>query len=485
MARGYGRRPALTCAALVALLAVTGCGPAGQTGPIAPTGPRASELYAADGHTLVARFDDGDPHASCLAVPVNEWGFYCDYLVSWWAAQPAFGGDAAQRLDRLRHGGYRITGSLDVKLEKAAVSRVEAQRPTGGPGLLTVLSLQPGTGRIRAMATNRKFAASAQPSPTGPYSPVVDYPQTTAAVFSGEPGLQAPGSTYMMFTVVAALEKGIPLGHLIDTQRRYVSGFALDARNPAACQGPHYCPTAAPDDPLGPRTMWEALSHRMTTYFVPLEEQVGADAVVDVAKRLGITFPGQADAALLARNGKDWGSFTLGVVGTSTLDLADAYATLGADGVHCDPLPVAGIAGTDGRPVPGGEPHCTSVLRPDVARAALDAGRCPVGDRSAFGDVCGAPGPAAEVRALVGQPVAGQLGLLPGDFRNTSALVVVDPQVVTAGFDTDSPRCAGCDRPGPADIAATVRAVAGTQHDALAGLSSVDIPAPPASLARG
>ena len=447
--------------------------------------PRASELYAADGHTLIARFDGPDPHASCLATPVNEWGFYCDYLVTWWAARPAFGGDPAQRLDRLRHGGYRITGSLDVRLEKAALSRVEEQRPTGGPDLLTVLTLQPGTGRIRAMATNRKFGTAPGPSPTGPHSPVVDYPRTTAAVFSGEPGLRLPGSTYLMFTVVAALEKGIPLSHVIDTQSRYVSGYVIDAKSPAACQGPHYCPTAAPGDPLGPRTMWEALNHRMTTYFVPLEQQVGADAVVDVAKRLGISFLDQYDSMLAAGKAKEWGAFTLGVAGTTTLDLADAYATLGADGVHCDPLPVVRIAGTDGKPLPDGEPHCTSVLRPDVTRAALDAGRCPVGDRSAFGDVCGAPGPAAEVRQVVGQPVAGQLGLLPDDPRNTSALVVANPALVTAGFDSDSPRCPGCAEPGPADIAAIVRAVAGTQHDALAGMSPVDIPAPPASLARG
>jgi hypothetical protein len=159
MPREYGRGAALICAALVALLALTACGPA------APTVPRASELYAADGHTLIARFDGPDPHASCLATPVNEWGFYCDYLVTWWAARPAFGGDPAQRLDRLRHGGYRITGSLDVRLEKAALSRVEEQRPTGGPDLLTVLTLQPGTGRIRAMATNRKFGTAPGPAP--------------------------------------------------------------------------------------------------------------------------------------------------------------------------------------------------------------------------------------------------------------------------------------------------------------------------------
>ena len=40
----------------------------------------------------------------------------------------------------------------------------------------------------------------------------------------------------------------------------------------------------------GTHNMWSAFGESVNTYFVPLQEQVGAENVVDVAKRLGIKF---------------------------------------------------------------------------------------------------------------------------------------------------------------------------------------------------
>ena len=87
----------------------------------------------------------------------------------------------------------------------------------------------------------------------------------------------------------------------------------------------------------------------------------------------------------LAANAGGWGAFTLGVADTTPLDLANAYATIAAGGVYCAPLPVNSIANAAGQPVEAANPNCHQAVAPDIAAAAVDATRCPIGEQSAYG----------------------------------------------------------------------------------------------------
>ncbi len=91
----------------------------------------------------------------------------------------------------------------------------------------------------------------------------------------------------------------------------------------------------------------ERLRPSVNTYFVWLEQQVGPQAVVDMAKKLGMTFRATADEEL-SHNAASWGAFTLGVADTTPLDLANAYATVAAGGLYCAPLPVNSIVDSTG-----------------------------------------------------------------------------------------------------------------------------------------
>ncbi|GAA2393824.1 penicillin-binding transpeptidase domain-containing protein [Dactylosporangium salmoneum] len=488
-----GRRAALAVALVLVVGAVVGVAvwrsrDTAEPGaaPASP-GPRASELYAADDTTLIARFDTDDPRESCLRVPVNDWGYFCDYVVTWWRAQDAFGADDAQRLDRLRHGGYRISGSLDPRLQAGAKQRVDQVLPVGDPKVFSLATIEPGTGLVRTMAVNRNFRRppGTSASPADPDQPPsrpagADSVDALVAGDANTPG-GAAGAPFMMFTLAAALEGGLTLDHAIDTKRVYESNFVIDPNSPAACHGPHWCPanTGDPAYLSGRRTMWDAFGHAVVTYFVALEERVGADKAVAMAQRLGITFRSPVDQQYgLSPNSTHWGAFTLGVSATTTLDLANAYATLAADGTHCDLLPVARVVDAGGRPAPGVGPHCEPVLRPEVARAAIDAGRCPLGDESAFGgERCGTgKAPAATVRDAVGRPVSGQVG--------TVSVVVAGPQLVTAGMIAGAPGAnAGTAQIGSGVSEGAVGAVAGVEHDGLAPLPPRDFTAPPREVA--
>ncbi|WP_432994592.1 penicillin-binding transpeptidase domain-containing protein [Dactylosporangium sp. CA-233914] len=490
-----GRRSALAAAVVLVVAAVAGVvlwrsRDAALPEASASPQPRASELYAADDTTLIARFDSDDPRESCLRVPVNDWGYFCDHVVTWWQAQAAFGADEAQRLDRLRHGGYRIGGSLDPRLQAGAKQRVDQVRPVSAPEVFTLAAIEPGTGLIRTMAVNRNFRRPPSPSPAASDRPVWPYagPDLVDPLVAGDantPG-DAAGAPFMMFTLAAALEGGLTLDHTIDTTRVYESNYMIDPQSPVACHGGHWCPANAGDSAYlsGRRTMWDAFGHAVVTYFVALEERIGADKAVAMAQRLGITFRSPVDRQLSEPpNSRSWGAFTLGVSSTTALDLANAYATLAADGTRCDPLPVARVLDAAGRPAPGVGPRCEPVLRPEVARAAIDAGRCPLGDRSAFGDRCGAGTvPATTVRDTVGRPVSGQSGQT-GD-RRTFSVVVAGPQLVTGGMIATAPGVNG----GGVQIDSgvpegAIQVVAGVEHDGLAPLPTRDFTAPPRELA--
>jgi membrane peptidoglycan carboxypeptidase len=231
-----------------------------------------------------------------------------------------------------------------------------------------------------------------------------------------------------MFTMLAALESGLPLNTALTTKSPVRTQWP--ASGPGSCGG-FYCPSnATPKWMDGTRTMWNGFGRSVNTYFVKLEEQVGAEKVVAMAQRLGITFRAQKDAEMARDSASGWGSFTLGVSATTPLDLANAYATLAADGMYCAPLPVRSITDATGQPVAAAQPACRQVVTPEVARAGIDAARCPVGQQSAFGRCDG--GTADGISSVVGRPVAGKTG--SSENNATETFVATTPQLAAAGI---------------------------------------------------
>ena len=430
----------------------------------------------------------------CTSVLHNDWGFMCDYLQRWWMQQQAFGADPYERENRLKSGGYTIYTSLDVKAQAAAKRNIEKRVKIGDWRALMLAGVEPGTGHIRLMATNRRF--SNDQSHNGPRTDrrkgvMSNYPNTTNPLISGDgaiTGYQA-GSTFKIFTMVAALEHGYPLDYTINTTSPYKSKYIIEDNSPAACKGTHfYCPTnATPDWMNGSRNMWTGFGRSVNTYFVPLEERAGAENAVDVAKRLGIKFrahgtrenPRDAEFAATPEAANQWGAFTLGVSATTPLDVANAYATLAADGRYCEPLPVMEIDDLHGNKLDAASPRCKQVVDRNVARAAVDAARCPLGDQSAFGKCDGAT--ERQGRSIVDKPIAGKTGTTDGDM--TASLMAMTRQLAVMGTlaDPDAPN----DPPTKMRHDPVNMAVLHTLHDALADKPALGFAAPTAKMAYG
>ena len=69
--------------------------------------------------------------------------------------------------------------------------------------------------------------------------------------------------------------------------------------------------------------------------------------------------------------------------------MANAYATLAADGKYCEPTPVQEITDKDGKKLDVANPRCTQAVDPTSPAPPIDAARCPVGDQSAYGKCAG------------------------------------------------------------------------------------------------
>src|SRR5205814_5522830 len=278
------------------------------------------------------------------------------------------------------------------------------------------------------------------------------------------------GSTFKLFTMLAALSAGRTLDTRFDAPAQLRTRWPADGTG--SCGG-HWCPVN--DNPPwmdGSRTMWSGFGRSVNTYFVWLEEQIGPRRAVEMAERLGIRFRAESDARL-ADAPDSWGSFTLGVADTTPLDLAEAYATVAAGGTYCAPLPVLSITDASGQPVAAADPSCHRAVNADVAAAAVDAARCPVGQQSAFHRCDG--GTAPEVSAILGgRPAGGKTG--SSEQNATETFVGFTAQLAAAAIaaDPDDPRDAvGYGVSGQVDSA-----VAHVLAAALAGQPYRDFPPP-------
>ncbi len=395
---------------------------------------------------------------NCGAVPAehNDWGFFCDYFRQWWDEQPAFGSTVQEREQALIEGGYRIVTSLDPAVQANALHQSLSVYGYGSKRALPIAVVQPGTGRVLALAVNRHYSLAANPHKRM-------YPNTVNQLVAGGDGTNGypSGSTFKMFTMLAALEQGWSLSAAFNATSPLVTRYP--ASGDGSCGG-YWCPTN--DNPHwmdGHRNMWTGFGRSVNTYFVWLEEHVGAQNAVAMAQRLGITFRAPSDAALAKHSAKSWGSFTLGVADTTPLDLANAYATVAAEGMYCSPSPVLSITDHSGNAVKAANPNCKRVLDADVARAATDAARCPVGQQSADGHGCDGGTGAVAAHIIGARPLAGKTG--SSENNETETFVGFTPQIAAAGIaaDPDDPR----DHVGTGVENAVVAAVAWTIEGAL------------------
>ncbi|MDI5940467.1 transglycosylase domain-containing protein, partial [Micromonospora sp. DH15] len=173
----------------------------------------AEQATAAQAEKVTLRPTQQPNGCTAVADGHDDWGFFCDYLRQWWLTQPAFGETVAEREQALRRGGYTVVTSLDPKLQQTAQQQATAVYGYDDKRALPIAAVQPGTGRVLAMAVNRHYSLDANPDGQA------NHPNTVNPLISGGGGVDGyqAGSTFKLFTMLAALENGKQLATAVDT----------------------------------------------------------------------------------------------------------------------------------------------------------------------------------------------------------------------------------------------------------------------------
>ncbi|WP_051393645.1 transglycosylase domain-containing protein [Glycomyces arizonensis] len=402
-----------------------------------------------------------ETRSECVDVATANWGFFCDYFKEWWASQELFGETERDRLSLLKRGGFRIVTSLDPDLQSAAMDAIHDEIDDDDPRALGSVAITPGTGHVRSMAVNRVYSLDQSgngPRTDGEEGPS-NYPNTTIPLLSGNDEVSGfpAGSTFKMFTMLAALEQGWPLKTTLSSPKQYTSQYTVGegADEDVKCNKQYdeynnpfwnWCPTTEGYSANQLLDFWGMFGKSSNTAFVQLQEMIGTSKAVEMAERLGIDFGSTSGVEQARHDAEDaeadpddfidehYGVFTLGMADNTTpLDMAEAYATVAAGGLHCDPLPVMKVITVDGEEwAEASAPSCEQVIDEDVALAAVSAAHCPVYDNA---DKTRCVGGTAREADGFGRPVIGKTGTANAD--RSYWFIGSTPNATTATFVGD------------------------------------------------
>ncbi len=191
------------------------------------------------------------------------------------------------------------------------------------------------------------------------------------------------GSSFKVFTLAAAIQEGL------DPETRVL------ANSPAQIT-PEWQVSNFANENAGVVSLKEATWRSLNTAYARVAHAMGADKIVSVAKKMGITSKlGEYDAV------------TLGTEGVTPLEMASAYATLASNGVYHKPVMIAEILDRKGTNIFTAERSSEQVLDPKVAsavtkvlRGVMTNGTGKTGDPGTGQVVAGKTGTTQNIRDL-------------------------------------------------------------------------------------
>lgn len=298
--------------------------------------------------------------------------------------------------DLVYNGGLRVYTTLDPKMQMAAEQAIRAGVDQAQADQLDVtqgalVTLDPRTGYIRAMVGGYDFAQS----------------QFNRAWQAH----RQPGSSFKVFIYTTAVAKGLTTTKIIVDEP-----ITFEIFGTVKPEDSIWTPKNYEDTYRGPLTLREALEHSVNIPAIKTIAEVGPQAVVEFARRMGIT-------SRLAPNL----SLALGTNDVTLLEMASAFGTLATLGVHAEPIAILQVTDREGRVLEERSPKRTLALSADIAYLMTDLLK---------GVIQRGTGTAA----AIGRPVAGKTGTTD-DYHN-AWFIGYTPYLATAvwvGNDDNSP----------------------------------------------
>jgi len=303
--------------------------------------------------------------------PATAAALFCDYVTRVISnnddgAFTSWGKTADARLDTLKKGGYKIVTTIDLKDQKIATKKVRNAVPVGKKSTLThngkveklqlesaLASVEPGTGKITAMAQNRPFDASSDPiKNASSQNFTADYDH------GGSQGFQA-GSSFKPYVLADWLKEGHTLYQTVNASRQSFSMASFHS----SCGGVYV--GAAPwnvnnseGGEGGNITVKEATVASVNRGYASMTTQLDLCDIGKTAVSIGWRGANPGDQT----KGKIYvhPSMILGTQQTSPLAQAAAYATFASGGTYCEPVAITSITTAKGKKAQVPSAHCDS-----------------------------------------------------------------------------------------------------------------------------
>jgi len=300
-----------------------------------------------------------EPSTGCQTALANA--FFCDYVTKILQNDPAFGEDAGARMLNFRRGGYDVYTTLDLDLQHAAVTAMEAQVPKvyerGNIGAV-ISSVQVGTGRVLAMTQNKDYSQDPAVQATGANYTGINY--NTDYAYGGSSGFQ-PGSSYKVFTLAEWLKSGHQLSERVDSRRKANWGTFQDS-----CLGPqnydrqNWNPRNDQNEAGGNYSALESTIRSINTGFIGMAKRLDLCGIRKTAESFLVH---RADGRPLFQSA----ATVIGTNEVAPLSMTVAFAGIANKGVTCSPIAIDSIVGPDGAEVPVPQSECVQSVDPLVA----------------------------------------------------------------------------------------------------------------------
>lgn len=288
--------------------------------------------------------------------------------------------------DLVFKGGLTVHTTIDLGMQAKAERAVKDALNQPGDPSAAVVSIDPGTGYIKAMVGGNDYAKNKFNLATQ--------------------GKRQPGSSFKTFVLVTALEKGIPPTRAFDSDSPAIIPYKPHDWVVYNSEGQGY----------GYMSLQDATANSVNCVYARLIEELGPPDVVSMAKRMGIT-----------SYVPNYPSIALGTMNATPLEMASAYGTLAANGVHAKAISITKVADSEGKTIYDGKPQRKQAISREIAYAAT---------RILTHVISGGTGTAADI----GRPEAGKTGTSQ-NYRD-AWFVGYTPQLVTSvwvGYYSEKP----------------------------------------------
>ena len=212
---------------------------------------------------------------------------------------------------RVRQGGLKVYTTIDLKLQQVARKAIANRLPNPGDPSAAMVSMDPKTGEIKAMASSGDYAAS--------------------KFNLAAQGRRQPGSTFKVMVMMTALRQGVDIN-----KTTYVSkplnfidkktGAKIDVQTDDHSYG-------------GNTSIFNGLVKSDNTVFQQLDLDLGPENVRQTAYDMGIT------SHLDAYPAEGLGGLKVGV---SPLEMTRAYTTINTGGWRVNPVAIKKVEFPDG-----------------------------------------------------------------------------------------------------------------------------------------